>query len=123
MDKVRVATLQYLIRPIRTVDEFRDQVRGLVHTAAEYDCSMVVFPEYFVIQLLCLGKVDGSMYDQIRWLADHTPAVVEYMRGLAREFGIHIVAGSMPVRDKTTPDKLYNESTFFFPDGTSGSQP
>ena len=44
MDKVRVATLQYLIRPIRTVDEFRDQVRGLVHTAAEYDCSMVVFP-------------------------------------------------------------------------------
>lgn len=123
MDKVRVATLQYLIRPITTEDEFRNQVRGLVHTAAEYDCNLVVFPEYFVIQLLSLGQVAGSMYQQIRDLADRSPAILAEFVSLAREFGIHIVAGSMPVRDPKVPDKLYNESTFFFPDGTSGSQP
>ena len=39
MARLRVASLQYFIRPIQTLDQFRDQVVGLVETAADYDCA------------------------------------------------------------------------------------
>ncbi|MEO6056989.1 MAG: hypothetical protein ABIQ49_09135 [Gemmatimonadales bacterium] len=33
--RIRVASLQYFIRPITAFDQFRDQVRGLVETEAD----------------------------------------------------------------------------------------
>ena len=122
MDKVRVASLQYLIRPLKSYVEFQEQVRGLVNTAADYGCQLLVFPEYFVVQLLALGDLDQSLADQIRALADRTPKLLEEFAGLAREFGLHIVAGSMPVRDARKPDRLTNESHLFFPDGSHAGQ-
>ena len=43
-DRLRVASLQYFIRPVTHFDQFRDQVAGLVETAADYRCGLVVFP-------------------------------------------------------------------------------
>ncbi len=56
MERIRVATLQYYIRPVKTFDQFRDQVEALVETAVDYKCHLLVFPEYFTIQLLTLGE-------------------------------------------------------------------
>src|SRR5690606_13716063 len=55
MPSVRVASLQYYIRPVQQFSQYRDQVQGLVETAADYRCQIVVFPEYFTLQLLTLG--------------------------------------------------------------------
>lgn len=44
-NRIRVASLQYFVRPVRTFDDFRAQVEGLVETAADYRCQLVVFPE------------------------------------------------------------------------------
>ncbi len=118
MDRVRVASLQYFVRPIRDFSEFRDQVRGLVRTAADYGCNLLVFPEYFTVQLLTLGEVERPMYDQIRDLADRAPEFIELMQGLAKESGLHIVAGTVPVRDKQKPETIYNECPVIGPDGT-----
>ena len=61
MARLRVASLQYFIRPIKTFDEFCDQVVGLVETAADYDARLVVFPEYFTLQLLTLNDVKACL--------------------------------------------------------------
>ncbi len=122
MDRLRVATLQYFVRPIHDFSDFRDQVRGLIRTAAGYECRLVVFPEYFTIQLLTLDDVNRPMVEQIRVLADRAAEFTDLMGTLARESGIYVSAGTIPVRDPHHPDRLYNECQLFAPDGSHGSQ-
>ncbi len=114
---VRVASLQYWIRPVDTFDEFVAQARGLVETAADYRANLIVFPEYFTIQLLTLNDVRRPLTRQIRDLAKLAPRIVETMRALAEENSIHIVAGSMLTADPDDPETLYNDSYLFTPDG------
>jgi len=45
-ERTRVASLQYFIRPVREFQQFEDQIEGLVSTAADYKCQLMVFPEY-----------------------------------------------------------------------------
>lgn len=119
--RIRVASLQYFIRPITAFDQFRDQVRGLVETAADYRCHLVVFPEYFTVQLLCLGDVRRPMRTQIRDLARRVPEFVELMADLAKEHRLHIVAGTIPVAEEGS-DRVFNRSYFFEPSGNHGVQ-
>ncbi len=49
INRLRVASLQYFIRPRQSFAQFRDQVVGLVDTAADYGARLVVFPEYFTL--------------------------------------------------------------------------
>lgn len=51
LDRIRVATLQYFIRPVSTFEQVQEQVEGLAKTAADYKCHLLVFPEYFTTQL------------------------------------------------------------------------
>lgn len=85
MERLRVASLQYFIRPVSSFDQFRDQVVALVETAVDYECRLMVFPEYFTIQLLTLGNVRRPMPEQVRGLAAQVPAFVDLMAGLARK--------------------------------------
>ncbi len=96
MARLRVASLQYFIRPIQTFGQFRDQVIGLVETAADYEARLVVFPEYFTLQLLTLGDVRRKLPDQIRNLATQEDVFVDLLTRLASRHDIYIVAGSIP---------------------------
>ncbi len=121
MDRLRAASLQYFIRPVRTFDQFRDQVEGLVDTAADYKCSLLVFPEYFTVQLLTLGDIRRPINEQIRDLAGQQEAYVSVMSEMARRRKMYIVGGTIPVRDPET-DKIHNECFFFGPSGDYGIQ-
>jgi predicted amidohydrolase len=121
MDRLRVASLQYFIRPVDRFETFRDQVVALADTAADYDCRLLVFPEYFTVQLLTLGDLRLPMPQQVRALSRHVPAYIELMSGLARRHGIYLVGGTIPVQDETTGE-LHNESFFFGPTGEYGVQ-
>lgn len=121
MERIRLASLQYFIRPVQTFDQFRDQVDALVETAADYDCNLLVFPEYFTVQLLTLGKVKRPIREQIRDLARQVPQYIELMSELALRRHIYIVAGSIPVADDAA-DRIYNQSFFFGPSGDYGIQ-
>ncbi|HET8648628.1 MAG TPA: carbon-nitrogen hydrolase family protein [Gemmatimonadales bacterium] len=116
MDRIRVGSLQYFIRPVQTYEQFRDQVEALVATAADYRCHLVVFPEYFTVQLLTLGNIRRPIEIQIRDLAAQVPRFVEMMSGLAREHGIYIVAGTIPVTG-ASDDVVHNQSYVFNPRG------
>jgi predicted amidohydrolase len=114
---VRVASLQYWIRPVQRFEDFVAQVRGLVETAADYGARLLVFPEYFTIQLLTLNDVRRPLTRQVRDLARLAPRIVQTMADLARANGLFIVAGSMPTADPDDGEMLYNDAYLFSPEG------
>ncbi len=121
MERIRLASLQYLIRPVRTFEEFAGQVRGLVETAADYKCHLLVFPEYFTIQLLTLGDLRRPMPEQVRALAGQRERYVELMGGLAATFGLYIVAGTIPSMDEGD-HRVFNDCYVFAPGGAHAVQ-
>jgi len=121
MERIRVAALQYYIRPVTTFDQFRDQVESLVETAADYKCHLLVFPEYFTVQLLTLGNVRRPIQEQVRDLAGQADRFIELMSGLAARHEMYVVAGTIPMI-RPGDDRVYNESMFFGPTGTVGVQ-
>ncbi len=121
MERIRVASLQYFIRPVASFDQFRDQVVGLVETAADYKCHLLVFPEYFTSQLLTLSNVRRPMVDQIRDLAKQAPRFIELMSGLTRRHNLYIVGGSIPVIDGSD-ESVHNDCFVFSPSGDYGVQ-
>jgi predicted amidohydrolase len=121
MERLRVASLQYLIRPVSSFEQFRDQVEGLVDTASDYGCQLLVFPEYFTVQLLTLGDVRRPIHEQIRGLAADRDRFVNLMRDAARTHGIYVVAGTIPEIDAST-GALHNRAYFCSPQGDIGVQ-
>ncbi len=119
MDRLRVATLQYFIRPVKSFEEFESQVCALVETAADYNCHLVVFPEYFTIQLLTLGNIREPIQEQVQDLAAFVPRYMEMMSGLSRKHGIYIVGGTIPVAEEGS---LFNRAFVFGPSGSHGVQ-
>lgn len=120
-NRIRVASLQYFIRPVASFDNFRDQVVALAETAADYKCQMLVFPEYFTVQLLTLGNVRRPISEQIRDLAGKHEPFVEIMQELARRLKMYIVGGTIPTIDPET-NRVHNECHVFAPSGNFGVQ-
>jgi len=120
MDRIRVASLQYYFRPVQDFAQFRDQVVSLVETAADYKTRLIVFPEYFTCQLLTLGDVKRPIIEQVRRLSDQVPRYRELFSYLAKERGVYIVGGTIPVQGEG--DSLYNVSHIFAPNGEVGEQ-
>jgi predicted amidohydrolase len=120
MDRIRIASLQYFIRPVRTFADFVDQVEGLVSTAADYRCELVVFPEYFTLQLLTLGDVHRPIDRQIRDLPAFVPQYVDLLSGLAKKHDIYIVGGT--ILTKGADEVIHNECFIFGPSGEHAIQ-
>jgi predicted amidohydrolase len=116
MERIRVASLQYFVRPVSSFDQFTEQVGALVSTAKDYNCHLMVFPEYFTTQLLTLGDVHRPIDRQICDLARQVPRFLELMAGLAKRHGIYIAAGTIPVAEDGT-DKIFNRAFFLSPRG------
>jgi len=121
VDRIRIASLQYFLRPVQTFQQFADQVTALVETAADYRCQLVVFPEYFTVQLLTLGDVKRPIEEQVRDLAAQVGPYRELMARLARLHGLYVLGGTIPVPDDETDD-VYNQAFFFAPSGSFGVQ-
>lgn len=121
MERIRVASLQYFIRPVQSFEQFRDQVESLVETAADYKCHLLAFPEYFTAQLLTLGNVKRPMREQVRALAEQVPRFIEMMSELAKRSRLYIAAGTIPVRGEQE-DIVHNQCFFFGPGGNYGVQ-
>lgn len=117
---LRVAAIQYYIRPVASFQKFADQVSALLATAADYKAELVVFPEYFTVQLLTLGDLARPIDVQVRDLAGQVPAFLDLMSSLARKYGVYVVAGSIPGRGDN--GDLHNDSHVFNPRGEHGVQ-
>jgi predicted amidohydrolase len=122
MERIRLAALQYFIRPVTTFQDFRRQVEALVETAADYECRLAVFPEYFTVQLLTLGDVRRPIHEQIIDLTRMVPDYIELLAGLARRHKLYIVGGSIPAADPAGNGHIHNDCHFFGPSGDYGVQ-
>ncbi|MEM1085883.1 MAG: carbon-nitrogen hydrolase family protein [Verrucomicrobiota bacterium] len=119
--KVRVACIQYAMRGLGEFDELAERVRFFVESAAEnHGADFVLFPEFMTMPLLSAMKVKGSKRG-IRELAELTPRFVELMSKLAREQGLHVIAGSHPI--VRSDERIENCSLIFKPDGDYECQP
>ncbi|SHK02440.1 Predicted amidohydrolase [Rubritalea squalenifaciens DSM 18772] len=117
--KVRVSCVQYQMRRLTSFEDFEAQVKYFVSTAADYKSEFVLFPEFFSVQLL--SQMDpATSQEGIRKLAECTDRFINLISGLAREFGLYVIAGSHPVMEG---DKLYNKAMLFRPDGSYVAQP
>jgi len=117
---LRVASVQYFIRPVDSFEQFANQVRGLVETAADYKARLVVFPEYFTVQLLTLNDPGMPIKESVRELARQVPAFLDLLGGLARKHGLYIVGGSIPGRGSN--GELHNDCHVLGPSGTHAYQ-
>jgi len=107
-NKIRVAALQYYIRPVKSFEEFQDQVYSLVETAQDYKVKMLVFPEYFTTQLLTLGNTKEPIRQQIRRLAEQEERVKNMLLEFSHQFKMYIVGGTIPSFSTEHKDKIYN---------------
>ena len=118
MDRIRVASLQYFIRPVESFDQFAQQVEALAWTAEGYSANLLVFPEYFACQLLTtLGNVRRPITEQVRHLAQLESKIVELMKRLAQETKMYIVGGTVPAVDPPDLETVYNECYIYSPHG------
>lgn len=111
--RVRIATLQYLLRPINRFEDFVTQVEFFVHSAQEYRSNFLMFPEYFTMQLLSFLH-ESAPGRAVRRLAQLTPLYEKLFKRLATNSGIYIIAGTHPIIEQ---GHLYNTAHLFTPNG------
>jgi predicted amidohydrolase/GNAT superfamily N-acetyltransferase len=111
--RVRIAAMQYLVRPINCFEDFASQVDFFVRSARSYRSNFVVFPEFFTMQLLSYLR-DPAPARAVRRLAELTPAYEELFTRLAAQTGMYIVAGTHPVIQQ---GELFNAAHLFTPNG------
>ena len=95
---VRVATVQYQQRRIKTFEEFATQIEYFVDIAADYRSDFVVFPELITLQLLSIENKPLSPSDSIRTLTKYTTQYRDLMHKLAVSYNINIIGGSHPTQ-------------------------
>ncbi len=118
-DRVRVASVQYGQRRIRSFDEFRDMTLYFVDVCADYGSDFVVFPELYTLQLLSVENERIPPNEAIRHITAHEGAIMDFIRDAAIKYNINIVAGSTP---SLRGDSVYNVTHVFKRDGTHESQ-
>ncbi len=115
---VRVASVQYQVRAIKSFEEFAQQCEFFVDTAGDYRMDFVLFPELLTNQLLALVPAERPGL-AARRLSEFTQRYIELFTRLAIRYNVNIIAGShLNVEDGV----LYNISYLFRRDGTHDKQ-
>jgi len=111
--RIRIAAMQYLLRPISRFEAFATQVEFFVRSAREYRSHFVLFPEYFTMQLLSYLR-EPSGAKAVRRLAQLAPDYEALFQRLAAESGLYLIAGTHPVIQE---GQLFNAAHLFTPNG------
>jgi predicted amidohydrolase len=122
MSSVRVAAAQYDIGGLSKWDDYSARISRWVTDAAEHGARLLVFPEYFSMELASLfpEPVYTSLPRQLEALQTVLPRFTELFAMLAQRHRVTIVAGSFPVRE---PDGGYrNRAHLFRSDGSCDYQ-
>lgn len=110
---VRLAVVQYQMRPIDSFGELVKNLRYFVDVAADQQADFVVFPELIATPLMGLypGLRPGLV---ARKLHEHADALEEEFRRMAIKYNVNIVGGS---HFRIVDGKLYNRGGLYHRDG------
>ena len=120
--RFRLAAAQYDIGFLKDWHEYAGKIDRWVGEAAGKGARMLLFPEYFSMELASLfpEEVYQSLSRQLEEMQTVLPHFLTLFAGLARRHGLYVVAGSFPVHQ---PDGRYRNRAFLFrPDGGSDFQ-
>jgi predicted amidohydrolase/ribosomal protein S18 acetylase RimI-like enzyme len=117
--EVRLALVQYGIRPIQSWDDFEKQCEFFVDTASDQKVDFLCFPELFTVQLFTLVPA-GRPADEARRLAEFTPRYLELFGRLATRYNINLIGGSTLTAD--AEGRLHNTAFLFRRDGSIEEQ-
>jgi len=117
---VRVATVQYQQRGIKSFEEFEQIVTYFVDVTGDYKADFVLFPELFTLQLLSIENEEVPAEEAIGKLSDYTEKIIDLFRTLAIRFNVNIIAGSHPTR--TSDGDIRNICYVCLRDGSVHSQ-
>ena len=102
--RVRVGSVQWLMRPFASRDDLLVLVEHKVATLASYPCDFAVFPELFSTPLMALTP-ELDTHASMRALAAHSKPILDAMAAMSVKYNINIIAGSLPF---IIGKKLYN---------------
>jgi predicted amidohydrolase len=115
---VRICVVQYMMRPIRTFDEFVQQAEYFVDIASDYKSDFILFPEIFTTQILSfVGTKRPAL--AVRTLSEFTEQYIEAFAHLSIAYNINIIGGSHFVVED---EKVYNIAHLFRRDGSIDRQ-
>lgn len=117
---VRVCTVQYQQRGIRSFDEFEQIVTYFVDVTGDYKADFVLFPELFTLQLLSIENETIAPELAIEKLTEYTDQIRDLFSRLALRFNVNIIAGSHPTR--TEEGEIRNICYICLRDGTVYTQ-
>jgi predicted amidohydrolase/ribosomal protein S18 acetylase RimI-like enzyme len=111
---VRVAAVQYQLRPIASFDEFTSQCEFYMDTSAEYRCDFLVYPELLTTQLQSLVS-ESRPGLTVRRLDEFTQQYLDFFSQSAIRYHVNIIGGSHLIVEN---DHLYNAAYLFRRDGS-----
>jgi predicted amidohydrolase len=119
---LHIAAAQYPIGELGSVLEWEDKICDWVEAGAGTGAQLLVFPEYAAIeQAACFGpEVSGDLTATLEKVAELAGARVELHAQLAAKYGVHILAGSGPV--KKSDGRFVNSAQLVTPAGAIGEQ-
>ncbi len=119
---LRIAAAQYDIGFLQSWQAYDDKIKRWVGLAANRGSRLLVFPEYFSLELASLfpEEVRKSLSRQLEALQSLLPDFMGLYADLAAQHTLHIVAGTFPVRQANGGYR--NRSFLFRPDGSSDFQ-
>ncbi len=102
--KIRVAAVNWKLRPIRSDGEFFSHFYDLVERAHAAGAATIVVPELMVLELLHL-EPDLPEVKVPRYLAQFSEAIEEWIQRISENSGLVLVGGS---HFKETPEGIIN---------------
>jgi predicted amidohydrolase/ribosomal protein S18 acetylase RimI-like enzyme len=96
---VRVATVQYQQRQVKSFEEFCKHVEYFIDVVSDYKADFVLFPELFTLQLLSLHDNKLSPIQAIDKLTEYTERLKTFLNEMAISYNINIIGGSHPTKD------------------------
>ena len=118
----RLAAAQYPIDFLGDWARYEAKIERWVREAAANDAKLLLFPEYFSMELASLfpAEIHASLPAQLPALQTVLARFIDLFAALAQKYNVYICAGSFPVR--LAANVYRNRSYLFFPDGRNEFQ-
>lgn len=116
---VRIATVQYQQRGIKSFEEFKTMVEYFVDTTSDWHCDFVLFPEYIGMQLLSIHNDELAPHEAIETMTDYYDRIKSMFKEFAVKYNVNIIGGTHPVK---FGNRVHNVAGVYLRDGTVHEQ-
>ena len=104
-----------IAQPLDDIAHWVDRLEAVLEEAAEASVDILLMPEYAAEQWLSFKPQGLAPTEEIGWMADQAEEAASMLEGLAADYGVAFLPGTMPHR--TSLGAFRNRASLFLPDG------